>query len=610
MLNSKKFKSLLTHTLYKRFIWSAMLPVALLAVACADDDIVKADDPAAEEKMPKEQVFFSSGTTENIASTRANTYYMAKDSRFVCQMYYKTPTSGEKYDLDRVQTAWLKVEDWKNVAASTPGNCLYWNSLYQPTSTFDSFRNDDMASIFYWQNRREHAFIAWTDNNKLTSRTANQNLNFNISDEYTFRTGNKLNDWRSKGRTIDGVSGSFEKRDDVINYVINPSSSLTDMSAAASALSSNSAFTWHDSWVRDIVLGRYLKISTSNKIEEDATHRYSWEIFYFLNTANKQSFDFDTSVDYTEKNLIVGNETYFYLVDELGNYKARIDKTDPENPVYYACDEYGYLYYNETDYQKIVCVKHAERKEDFYEEMSYEAKHFNLATGERMSDQPDILMAVEKDKIATSAVMEANRVHLFFKHQFSQVQVNLKNSEDNSVEITEDQILKVELLGVSELGYIFPYFFYDQNDVLSVHPSAFKEVDLTGYTDEQLRDNPYGTKFSMFERTLTDDDINLSHFIKSYERIAFGRLQAIRITWKETDEEGNTVHVSTYRVPETNDQNQSLRLLESGVRYIWNMELRRGTLAVVRTEIVPWIENPENYSTDGMIVKPSNTPAP
>lgn len=591
-----------------------MLPVALLAVACADDDIADADSPAVEEKMPKEQVSFTSGTTESIASTRANTYYMAKDSRFVCQMYYKTPTSGEDYDLDRVQTAWLKVEDWENVPASTPGNCLYWNSLYQNPSAFDSFRNDDMASIFYWQNRREHAFVAWTDNNKLTNRTANQNLNFNLSDEYTFRTGVKLNDWRSKGRTIDGVAGSLEKRNDVIAY-IKEHSDLADMSDVANDLLNSLTFG-DGSWVRDVLLGRYLKIRTSNKIEEDATHRYSWEIFYFLNSENKIVFDTDPDVNYTEKNLIVGEDTYPYLVDELGTYKARIDKTNPENLVYYACDEYGYLYYNETDaegnpdYQKIVCVKHAERKEEFYEEMSYDAKHFNLATGSSMSDQPDILMAVETDKIATSSVMEANRVPLFFKHQFSQVQVNLKNSEDNSVEITEDQILKVELLGVSELGYIFPYFFYDQNDVLSVHPSAFKEVDLTGYTDEQLRDNPYGTKFSMFERTLTDDDINLSHFIKSYERIAFGRLQAIRITWKETDEEGNTVHVSTYRVPETNDQHQSLRLLESGVRYIWNMELRRGTLAVVRTEIVPWIENQETYTADGMIVKPSNTPAP
>ena len=108
----------------------------------------------------------------------------------------------------------------------------------------------------------------------------------------------------------------------------------------------------------------------------------------------------------------------------------------------------------------------------------------------------------------------------------------------------------------------------------------------------------------MFDRVLTDDEKEMTGTIKSYEAIAFGMLQAIRITWHETEDEGSTRHVTTYRVPEKNEQNQPLRTLQSGVKYIWNMELRRGTLAVVRTEIIPWELNTEDYSTDGFIYKP------
>ena len=43
-----------------------------------------------------------------------------------------------------------------------------------------------------------------------------------------------------------------------------------------------------------------------------------------------------------------------------------------------------------------------------------------------MAAQPDILVAYEQEKVPTSAVMELNRVHLYFKHQFSQVQRALK----------------------------------------------------------------------------------------------------------------------------------------------------------------------------------------
>lgn len=131
-----------------------------------------------------------------------------------------------------------------------------------------------------------------------------------------------------------------------------------------------------------------------------------------------------------------------------------------------------------------------------------------------------------------------------------------------------------------------------------MRPTGYKDVVATDYTDAQLEDNPYGTSFNMFERSLTEDEKTTTKAIKSYECITFGLLQAIRITWHETEAEGRVTHASTYRVGDL-----TLRNLASGVRYIWNMELRRGTLAVVRTEIIPWEENQEDYRTDGMIQK-------
>ena len=55
-------------------------------------------------------------------------------------------------------------------------------------------------------------------------------------------------------------------------------------------------------------------------------------------------------------------------------------------------------------------------------------------------------------------------------------------------------------------------------------------------------------------------------------------------------------------------KDDQLRNLHSGYKYIWNIELRRGTLAIVRTEIVDWIvpEGDLEYKTDGTIDKNGN----
>ena len=88
-------------------------------------------------------------------------------------------------------------------------------------------------------------------------------------------------------------------------------------------------------------------------------------------------------------------------------------------------------------------------------------------------------------------------------------------------------------------------------------------------------------------------------YIKSYNALTFGQLQAIRITWNEEKDGSGVTHVSTYVV-----SNEDLKNLKSGYKYIWNIELRRGTLAIIRTEIVDWIVPASDleYESDGTIV--------
>ena len=86
------------------------------------------------------------------------------------------------------------------------------------------------------------------------------------------------------------------------------------------------------------------------------------------------------------------------------------------------------------------------------------------------------------------------------------------------------------------------------------------------------------------------------NYLKAYNAIAFRQLQAIRITWKEAST--SILHEVTYVVADEN-----LKNLRSGYKYIWNIELRRGTLAIIRTEISDWIvpASELEYKTDGTI---------
>ncbi len=235
---------------------------------------------------------------------------------------------------------------------------------------------------------------------------------------------------------------------------------------------------------------------------------------------------------------------------------------------------------------------------------------YDLTKGTKtsISAQPDPILALTVMKPA-GATQEANRVRLYFKHQFSQIQVNLKAADDNSATITTEQIDKVELLGVTEEGYVCCRL----NAGGTVGAATYKAVDLESYTDEQLTDNPWGTSFGMFDMatgTKIDEDENgiddryADGYLKSFNAIAYGYLRAIRISWHESTGSPAVEHVSTYEVPITTGEPDKIPLqeLQSGRKYIYNLELRRGTLAVIRTQIVDWEQHEDLvYGTDGTI---------
>ncbi len=195
---------------------------------------------------------------------------------------------------------------------------------------------------------------------------------------------------------------------------------------------------------------------------------------------------------------------------------------------------------------------------------------YNLAQGGEMSEQPDPIRAVVEMK-PSGSTQESNRVKLFFEHQFAQVQVNLKSSLDESASVSADQIIKVELLGVSHTGYV----------AYCINPNG--SLPTTSYDKSTLKTTP----FEMFENKTSIP----TGYLKSFECIAFGMLQGIRITWKESDT--NVEHTVTYEAITEKE-------LKSGTKYVYNMELRRSLIAQVTAVISPWTTG-NTYSTQGTI---------
>ena len=212
---------------------------------------------------------------------------------------------------------------------------------------------------------------------------------------------------------------------------------------------------------------------------------------------------------------------------------------------------------------------------------------YDLTRGEKktMSEQPDPILALETAR-PSGGTPEANRVKLFFKHQFAQIQVNLKSSLDTSAVIDPAWIERVELLGVAETGYV-PYCILSDG-TLPAATSLPINVDDKKY-QTTIKDNPYGSSFNMFQRSTP-----VGGYLKSFECIAFGTLQGIRITWRESGDENAVKHVATYKGVKN-------LALKSGTKYIYNMELRRSLIAEVTANIKPWEMDKASYTADGTI---------
>lgn len=587
--------------------------------ACTDDLVVNEGSSSSDDnKVTGELVMFSVGTTEN-TETRATTRYMPDGYHFVCRMYYKAQTGSDYFDVEggSDQTAWLKV-------SGSVGNSLYWNKAYGPVDTsingkggVDSYGNDYSAPAFYWQNRQEHAFLAWTDLNKaanIKGGTAKGSLKFDSDTWYKVYTGETSEVWTVTGYRIYGNDQVFPSESAMREYVEKTYTSddaIEGFNTVQRAIESQ--YDWNNSQYQ-YMFGWSCKHTTSStndpEVVGDKNRVLKW--YRYMMFFDKVSYTLTedlTSYDlkYDKDNTVIVNlmkDGVYVAEAEVTNDKNSegqyIDNggnvvTDPNALTYkfYQTDVYGNVLYNEDSprytfyYQKDQELKTV----DAYDE--YPVLAFDLTRGTRnsMADQPDIAQA-KTIQAPVGATQESNRVNLYFKHQFSQVQVNVKNAADNSVELKAELIEKVELLGVSEEGYVFTELDKDGN----VREAAYKDIDFSKYSEQQLIKNPFGTSFLMFP--MSEAELGS---LKSFNAIAFGQLQAIRVTWKEEAVGGGSpvVHESTFRIP-----SQELMNLKSGVKYVWNIEIRRGTLAIIRTEIVDW-ELPEdevhNGSTDGTI---------
>ena len=214
-----------------------------------------------------------------------------------------------------------------------------------------------------------------------------------------------------------------------------------------------------------------------------------------------------------------------------------------------------------------------------------------------ISDQQDIIMA-HTEMSPAKATPEGNRVKLLFEHCFAKVQVNLKPLADGGLgnDLIYERIDKVELLGVADYAYLYNIDVTSSPYNINNVKTEAKKVVANDYPDQDISANPYYTCIETFK---APEDAVTPGYVSTHEVITFGQVVAIRVTWHETDDEGNTTvtHVVTKKVEKDEE-----RLLPSGQLHIYNLEMRRGTLAIINAEILPWTDG-GTYTTDGKITE-------
>ncbi len=257
---------------------------------------------------------------------------------------------------------------------------------------------------------------------------------------------------------------------------------------------------------------------------------FTCSMYYHSKTSDTNENDYDFTKITTAWLLVSGSD---------GNAVYKNQDYSADGTSFYWQNKLNHTFVAIADYN------HPSSIEPIYPGDAYFTNTYTLTTGSSISDQPDPILAIEV-KAPTSGVAVTNRVTLNFQHQFSQIQVNVKNAAGN--DITSEQITNVELLGVSQTGYVYTKL----NANGTVDPPTASEVNIDNFTDEQLATNKWGTSFEMIPTTLADG------YLKSFNAIAFGTLRAIRVTW--------TGGTATLEVQQT---------LASGKMYNYNLSIQR-----------------------------------
>ena len=632
----------------KKLKYILYLVVAMLAMtACSDELVAPQTDnqnPLNQDKGIGQLVLFSSGSSGN-TTTRAVIPYMEQEGRFVCKMYYHakaTDTDASAFDVENTPiTSWLRVNNKE-------GNSVYWNREFRDLTDADledpnykDYGFDPNAQFFYWRNRLDHIFLAYTDFNLL--KTNKWELSTN-----TDKDGNTLPRSRAlfmypeadgEKKTKTGTKPSWETYNYKKMVFATDKESNPDFDKdkfdAYKAYEENPE-KWEDEHPYEPVPEPYTVPSTIDvlKFEEfETTTTYPMTAeyedhfpisgYYSSPTITKETIE-DTQKKVIDliKSSTLTDEQKVALEKDLKQESLYSDEEETAEGTFHngrwwvayktdAFDAEGKL----VDFNKILVYQLREKKkiEDVIEVapanvFDLTRKPIKNAPGtyeiNSINEQPDPLIAYTKMK-PTGATQEANRVRLYFKHQFSQIQVNLMKGE-NTPDIKPENILSVELLGVTEKGYVFTNINKDGTQI----PPTYDPVVKSKFTAEQLKDNEHGTSFNMFKM---DDDAKPLTSLRSFNAIAFGQLQAIRITWKEDDYEedeetkAGVKHVATYAIT-IDDRGHSLKNLQSGYRYVYDFELRRGTIAFIRAVIDGWqLSDDLNYGTSGIIDNSTST---
>lgn len=601
-----------------------LMMLCLLAVVSCTDDLVTEqpgiDNPLNQDKGIGELVLFAAGSTSN-TNTRAVIPYMEQDGRFVCKMFYHakaTDTDASPFDtISTPITSWLRVNN-------NEGNSVYWNRQFNDVNNdgvvdgndlTDDDRNDanykdygfdPHAQFFYWRNRLDHVFLGFCDYNQLKRNTygTQQGKLF----MYPEADGAKKT---KTGEDVEWNTSSYRKL--VFGMVTkpNPAYSETDKTNWEAS---------HDS-TEPYPVPATIEELALKKVDQSTTAPFVGYYAYPLTaTNNTLNISAEQKISTKNKILTLVEEAEFMTNEEKEKLKEDLLRTrvsgeentaegtfrhdvwrvnfDPEATDIYVADNSSLNLLSSS--VAVYCTREKKKIVDII--ATAPANTFDLRRGtqmQRMADQPDPLIALTKMK-PMGATQEANRVRLYFKHQFSQIQVNLTKGE-NTAEIKDENIVSVELLGVTEKGYVFTNI---NPNGTQIAPS-YDPVVISKYNEAHLKANPYGTSFSMFRMTATEKPLTS---ITSFNAIAFGQLQAIRITWKEEDYEEDGVtkegvnHVATYKIS-VDDRGNSLVNLKSGFRYMYDFELRRGTIAFIRATIDDWLlDDALDYRTDGTII--------